>query len=46
MDSLYRRHPVGSLLVWATKSDGAPHRGSGQLAPGFFGSKNFCPRWS
>jgi uncharacterized protein with ParB-like and HNH nuclease domain len=22
MDSLYRRHPVGSLLVWATKSVG------------------------
>ena len=34
MDSLYRRHPVGSLLVWATRSDGAPHRGDGQLAPG------------
>ncbi len=34
MDSLYRRHPVGSLLVWATKSDGAPHRGDGRLAPG------------
>jgi len=34
MDSLYRRHPVGSLLVWATQSDGAPHRGDAQLAPG------------
>lgn len=34
MDSLYRRHPVGSLLVWATKSDGAPHRGDGKLPPG------------
>ena len=34
MDSLYRRHPVGSLLVWATESEGAPHRGDGQLAPG------------
>ncbi len=34
MDSLYRRHPVGSLLVWATKSDDTPHRGDGQLAPG------------
>ena len=34
MDSLYRRHPVGSLLVWATESEGAPHRGEGELAPG------------
>ncbi len=34
MDSLYRRHPVGSLLVWATSSDGATHRGDGELAPG------------
>ena len=34
MQSLYRRHPVGSLLVWATQSEGAPARGDGQLAPG------------
>lgn len=34
MDSLYRRHPVGSLLVWATQSKGADHRGDGSLAPG------------
>ena len=34
MDSLYRRHPVGSLLVWATQSEDARHRGDGQLAPG------------
>ena len=34
MDSLYRRHPVGSLLVWATESKGAQYRGEGQLAPG------------
>ena len=34
MDSLYRRHPVGSLLVWATDADGAEHRGDGPLAPG------------
>ena len=26
MDSLYRRHPVGSLLVWATAADGGPCR--------------------
>lgn len=34
MDSLYRRHPVGSLLVWATRADGADHRGDSDLAPG------------
>ena len=34
MDSLYRRHPVGSLLVWATSADGTSHRGEQELAPG------------
>src|SRR5687768_8807340 len=34
MDSLYRRHPIGSLLVWVTESKGAPARGDGQLAAG------------
>ncbi len=33
-DSLYRRHPVGGLLVWATGSQGASHRGDGPLAAG------------
>lgn len=33
-DSLYRRHPVGGLLVWATASKTADHRGDGQLAAG------------
>src|SRR3954462_3930528 len=33
-DSLYRRHPVGGLLVWATESKTAAHRGLGLLAPG------------
>lgn len=33
-DSLYRRHPVGGLLVWATESGNATHRGDGQLATG------------
>lgn len=33
-DSLYRRHPVGGLLVWVTKSEDAVHRGEGPLAPG------------
>lgn len=33
-DSLYKRHPVGGLLVWATESQTAHHRGDGQLAAG------------
>lgn len=33
-DSLYRRHPVGGLLVWATESKSAAHRGDGPLAAG------------
>ena len=33
-DSLYRRHPVGGLLVWATESKTADHRGDGPLAAG------------
>ena len=31
--SLYRRYPIGGLLVWATESEGASHRGE-QLGPG------------
>jgi hypothetical protein len=31
---MYKRHPVGSLLVWATESKSATHRGDGQLASG------------
>ena len=34
MQSLYRRHPVGSLLVWVTPTDAAETRGDQQLAPG------------
>ncbi|WJW74266.1 DUF262 domain-containing protein [Thiohalobacter sp. IOR34] len=33
-DSLYRRHPVGGLLVWATESRSAAHRGDGPVATG------------
>jgi hypothetical protein len=33
-DSLYRRHPVGGLLVWATESKTAAHRGDTPLAAG------------
>lgn len=33
-DSLYRRHPVGGLLVWATEALTADHRGDGPLAAG------------
>lgn len=34
MNSLYRRHPVGSLLVWVTKTEFANARGDGQLQVG------------
>ena len=34
MDSLYRRHPVGSLLVWVTKTEGTNFRGDGTVTPG------------
>ncbi len=34
MQSLYRRFPVGSLLVWTTRSEGAHARGDGNVAPG------------
>ncbi len=33
-DSMYRRHPVGGLLVWATQSEKAAARGDGVVAPG------------
>lgn len=33
-ESLYKRHPVGSLLVWATDSQSAKHKGETPLAPG------------
>ena len=32
--SLYLRRPVGGLLVWATESQTATHRGDGVLAAG------------
>lgn len=34
VDSLYRRHPVGGLLVWATESKTAEYRGDSALAGG------------
>ncbi len=34
MQSLYRRYPIGSLLVWVTRADGAASRGDQELAPG------------
>ncbi|MCO5177704.1 MAG: DUF262 domain-containing protein [Thermomicrobiales bacterium] len=34
MDSLYRQHPVGGLLVWVTKTELASARGDGQLSAG------------
>ncbi len=33
-DSLYRKHPVGGLLVWATESKSAVYRGDGEIASG------------
>jgi len=33
-DSLYRRHPVGGLLIWATEAKTAVYRGDGPLAAG------------
>lgn len=32
--SLYKRHPIGGLLVWATESMTAAHRGDNPLAAG------------
>ncbi|HRQ37931.1 MAG TPA: DUF262 domain-containing protein [Chloroflexota bacterium] len=34
MNSLYRRYPVGGLLVWATKTEQAEARGNQPLNPG------------
>lgn len=34
MASLYRQHPVGSLLVWETRTEGAEARGGGTLQAG------------
>lgn len=34
MQSLYRRYPVGSLLVWVTKSEDVVARGDSAVAPG------------
>ena len=33
-ESLYRRHPVGGLLVWATEAKSATHRGDGPRGVG------------
>lgn len=35
MRSLYRRYPVGSLLVWQTRSEQAATRGDGAPLPGY-----------
>ena len=35
MQSLYRGHPVGSLLVWVTPTSAANTRGRQDLPPGF-----------
>ena len=35
MVSLYRRYPVGSLLIWKTRTENANAKGDGPLQPGF-----------
>jgi hypothetical protein len=35
MNSLYRRHPVGSLLIWKTRSEGAAARGDLPVQEGY-----------
>ncbi|NNJ12870.1 DUF262 domain-containing protein [Chloroflexales bacterium ZM16-3] len=35
MTSLYKRYPVGGLLIWKTRTEGAHARGDGQLQPGY-----------
>ena len=35
MESLYRRHPVGSLLTWVTRTENATSRGDSPLQPGY-----------
>jgi hypothetical protein len=35
MRSLYRRYPVGSLLLWQTRSEGVSARGSGAVPKGY-----------
>ena len=35
INSLYKRFPIGSLLIWVTPSDGAPAKGNGPISPGF-----------
>jgi hypothetical protein len=35
MQSLYRRYPVGSLLVWVTRTEHADARGDASLSPGY-----------
>lgn len=34
MYSLYHRYPIGSLMVWLTKTESTPARGDGPLSPG------------
>ncbi|MDP9372678.1 MAG: DUF262 domain-containing protein [Chloroflexota bacterium] len=35
MQSLYRRYPIGGLLVWVTQTEGAHARGDEALPPGY-----------
>ena len=43
MDSLYKKHPVGSLLVWVTRTAGADSRGGSRGSQiGFCGVFQVC----
>ena len=35
LESLYRRHPVGSLLTWVTRTESVDSRGESPLQPGY-----------
>ena len=35
LESLYRRHPVGSLLTWVTRTESVDSRGESLLQPGY-----------
>lgn len=35
MQSLYRRHPVGSLLIWKTRTENITYRGEGRIQEGY-----------
>ena len=46
MNSLYRKFPIGSLLVWIVQSDEAVTRGNGPTTPGVVKSLRLAGRSS